>query len=61
MADLIGGARDVPPPSKFFQFHAVFGNIWQNRMLAPLMEGWRHHLGEILDHPLIAITKLNFS
>ena len=25
------------PPwgSKFFQFHAVFGKIWQNRMLAP--------------------------
>ena len=21
--------------SKFFQFHAVFGKIWQNRMLAP--------------------------
>ena len=27
----------APPPwgSKFFQFHAVFGEIWQNRMLAP--------------------------
>ena len=24
-----------PPGSKFFQFHAVFGKIWQNRMLAP--------------------------
>ena len=26
-----------PPPrgSKFFQFHAFFGKIWQNRMLAP--------------------------
>ena len=26
-----------PPPcgSKFFQFHAVFGEIWQNRMLVP--------------------------
>ena len=23
------------PGSKFFQFHAVFGKIWQNRMLAP--------------------------
>ena len=33
-----GGARDAPPPPqgpKFFQFHAVFGKIWQNRMLAP--------------------------
>ena len=26
-----------PPPrgSKFFQFHAVFGKFWRNRMLAP--------------------------
>ena len=24
-----------PPEPKFFQFHAVFGKIWQNRMLAP--------------------------
>ena len=24
------------PGSKFFQFHAVFGNIWQNLMLALL-------------------------
>ena len=23
------------PGSKFFQFHAVFGKFWQNRMLAP--------------------------
>ena len=23
------------PGSKFFQFHAVFWKIWQNRMLAP--------------------------
>ena len=31
-----GGARDVSPlGSKFFQFHAVFGKIWQNLMLAP--------------------------
>ena len=28
------GAR-FPWGSKFFQFHAVFGKIWQNRMLAP--------------------------
>ena len=35
-----GGARDARPPrgSKFFQFHAVFGKIWQNRMLAPPRE-----------------------
>ena len=24
-----------PPGSKFFQFHAVFGKIWQNHMLVP--------------------------
>ena len=37
VADLRGGAGDVRPPwgSKFFQFHAVFGKFWQNRMLAP--------------------------
>ena len=29
-----GGCEGRPPP-KFFQFHAVVGNIWQNRMLAP--------------------------
>ena len=34
-----GGARDAPPRSKFFQFHAVFGQIWQNRMLAPPTRG----------------------
>ena len=34
VADLRGCARD-PPGSKFFEFHAVFGKIWQNRMLAP--------------------------
>ena len=35
-ADLTGDARDAPPPGpKFFQFHAVFGKIWQNRMLVP--------------------------
>ena len=37
VADLRGSTRDAPPPpgSKFFQFHAVFGKCWQNRMLAP--------------------------
>ena len=32
-----GRGGRAPPPwgSKFFQFHAVFGKIWQNRMLAP--------------------------
>ena len=27
--------RDAPRGSKFFQFYAVFGKIWQNGMLAP--------------------------
>ena len=39
MADLRGGARE-PPGSKCFQFHAVFGKIWENRLLA-------HPLGEL--------------
>ena len=34
VADL-RGVRGARPPSKFFQFHAVCGKIWQNRMLAP--------------------------
>ena len=29
------GARVPPGGSKFFQFHAVFEKIWQNRMLVP--------------------------
>ena len=41
-----------PLGSKFFRFAvAVFGKIWQIRMLAP-PEGWRPHFGEILDSPL---------
>ena len=37
VADLHSKILDARPPwgSKFFQFHAVFGKIWQNRMLAP--------------------------
>ena len=37
VADLWGGTGDARPAweSKFFQFHAVFGKFWQNRMLAP--------------------------
>ena len=60
VADLhskILGARPPPPKgSKFFQFHAVFGEIWQNRMLAPPPPSpgsWRPLLGEILDPPLL--------
>ena len=34
-----GGARDAPRTSKFFQFHAVFGEIWPNCVLAPPPRG----------------------
>ena len=27
----------VPPRSKFFKFHVVFGRIWQNHMLVPTL------------------------
>ena len=40
------GGPHLPPGSNFFHFHAVFGKIWQNRMLA------HPRLGEILDPPL---------
>ena len=39
----------LPVGSKFFQFHAVFGKIWQNHMLAPPGE-----LGSLLREILIA-------
>ena len=53
VADLRGYEGRFPPPqgSKFFQFHAVFGKILQNHMLAP-PEGWHPYLGEILDPSL---------
>ena len=35
MVDLRGRVSLAPPGSKFFQFHAVFGKFWQNRMLSP--------------------------
>ena len=50
MEDLRSKILDAPW-AKFFQFHAVLGEIWQNCMLAA-PEGWCHHLGEILD-PLL--------
>ena len=62
VADLHSKILDAPPPprgSKFFQFHAVFGEIWQNRMLAPPLESWRPLLGEILDPPLDKDKKEN--
>ena len=44
VADL-RGCEGRPPGPKFFQFRAVFGKIWQNRMLAPTVESWYPHLG----------------
>ena len=37
MADLreARGTGPLPRRSKLFQFHAVFGKFWKNRMLAP--------------------------
>ena len=54
VADLHSKILDACPPrgSKFFEIHAVFGKIWQNHMLAPLLGSWRPLLGEILDPPL---------
>ena len=53
VAGLRGSTRDVPSPGpKFFQFHAVFGKIWQNCMLVPPLGSWRPLLREILDPPL---------
>ena len=45
-----GGSKGAHVPcspwgSKFFQFHAVFGKIWQNHMLAP-PKGWRPTSGK---------------
>ena len=58
VADLHSKILDARPPQgpKFFQFHAVFGNFWQNRMLAPPPGSWRPLLGEILDKPLWSKT-----
>ena len=39
VAHLRGCEGRPPPGSKFFQFHAVFGEIWQNHMLAPPLGG----------------------
>ena len=45
-----------PPGFKFFQFHAVFGKFWQNRMLVLPLESWRPLLGEILVQPLVTLS-----
>ena len=53
-----GGSKGGRAPAwgpKFFQFHAVFGKIWQNHMLAPPPRSWCPLLGEILDPPLLGV------
>ena len=45
----------TPPWSRFFQFRAVFGKIWQNRMLAPPWRVGAPSFGEILYPPLISV------
>ena len=61
VADLRGRVPRAPPEGpKFFQFHAVFGKIWQNRMLAPPLGSWRPLPGEILDPPLQAKVNVKF-
>ena len=51
-----GPTRCVPPyDPKFSQFHAVFQKFWQNRMLAPPLEGRRPLLQGILDQALITV------
>ena len=51
-----GGTGMHPPVPEFFRFHAVFGKIWQNCMLVPLLGELAPSLGEILDLPLISIS-----
>ena len=50
-----GDARPLPPRPNSFnfkQFLGEFGKVvcWR---LPPAPEGWRSHLGEILDRPLM--------
>ena len=44
-----------PPWSKFFQFHAVFVEIWQNCMLATPPRGLAPPPRQILDPPLYSM------
>ena len=66
-----GGSKGIDPwGSKFFQFHAVFGKIWRNRMLVPPLEGWRptsgkswiRHWVDLMYFPVLMkfINKKNF-
>ena len=61
VADLRGVQGTLPPGSKFFQFHAFLGKIWQNRMLAPPRGVGTPLLGEILDPPLQGVSARGIS
>ena len=52
-----GGCPLRAPPygRKFPRFHAVFGKIWQNRMLVPRLESRCPLLQGILDPPLMRV------
>ena len=56
MADLREGARDAPG-SKLFQFHAFLGKFGKIICWC-LPEGWRPHMREILDPPLLASNQI---
>ena len=58
VADLRGReGRSPPRGSKFFQFHAVFGKIWQKSYVGAPLGSWRPLLGEILDPPLEGVFR----
>ena len=57
LADLRRGARDAPPPLPLgVQILSIscrfLENLAKSYVDAPPLEGWRPHLGEILDPPL---------
>ena len=57
LADSRGGARDAPPGSKFFHFHALFGKNLKNNSN---FGSWRPPpLGKILDPPLPVVLVRN--
>ena len=52
VADL-GGARDTHPPVQILSISCSFWeNLAKSYVPRPPPQGWRHHLGEILDPPL---------
>ena len=63
-----GGSKGSAPSARpltdqiFLNFMQFLGKIWQICMLAPLLEGWRPLLREILDPPLICVlSHVNYS